>query len=197
MQRKPHSTQIAQHIREVVKKEHPETVEHLVRLMQQKHRLSEQEIIDLMDHAGLRFTKRHARAVPTDLKHYLVTPRARWYWFVIFLCTLTATFILILPEINPVVYVRYLLGSIFVFWLPGYCLVKSLFPGKKHEKSKLIGLSWGISIVLVSMTSFTLHYTPWRIKAMSTSIALLILTLALSTLALFREHQEQYARSGV
>ena len=144
--------------------------------------------MDNVYHAGLRFTKQ-PRPVAVDLKNYLVTTNARWYWFIIALCMLTATVVLILPEINPIVYIRYLLGSVFVLWIPGYCVVKNFFPGKKLEKSELIAMSLGISIVLVPMMAFVLHYTPWGIKTASVTIVILLLTLALSTLAIFREHE--------
>lgn len=180
------STQIGQCIREVVKKEHPETVERLVRLVQQKHSLSEHEIMDIVCHTGLRFTKQPQ--LSSDLKHYMVNIDARWYWSIIALCMLAATFALVLPEINPVVYIRYLLGSVFVFCMPGYCLVKNLFFGKKIGGLETMALSWGTSTVLVPILAFVLHYTPWGITTASVIVVLLILTLALSTLAIFREH---------
>jgi hypothetical protein len=186
--RKTQLAQIGKYVREVVKREHPETVENLTRLVQQKYGLSEQKTMDSVCHAGLCFTKQPTRF--SDLKHYMTTAGARWYWFIMTLCMLTATVVLILPAINPVVYMRYLLGSVFVFWMPGYCLVKSLFPGRKLEKMELIALSLGTSIVLVPMMTFVLHYTPWGIGTVSATVVLIILTVALSSIAIVREHQE-------
>lgn len=186
--KKTQSIRAGQYIREMIEKKHPETVEQLIRLVQQKHRLSEQEIMDIAYHTGIRFTERITRS--SDLKHYMATTNARWYWLIIALCMLTATVVLIIPENHPVVYLRYLLGSVLFFWMPGYGVIKSLFPGKKLEKLELIALSSGTSIFLVPIIAFVLHYTPWGIKTASVTVILLILTLALSTLAFVREYQD-------
>jgi len=185
---KTQSTQIGQYIREVVMKEQPETVERLIMLVQQKYSLPAQEIMGIGCHAGLRFKEHQARSL--DLKHYVASTKARWYWFTIALCMLNATVILILPQIDALVYIRYLLGSVLVFWIPGYCVVKSLFPGKELEKLELVALSLGTSSVLVPLMTLILQYTPWGIKTAPVTIVLLIQALAFSTLALFREHQE-------
>ncbi len=187
------STQIDQYIREVVRKEHPKTVESLIRIVQQKYNLPEQEIMDIIFHARLRFTNQ-LTSVSSGLKRYLATANARWYWFIITLCMLTAIVVLVLPRINPVVYARILLGSVFVFWMPGYCVIKSLFPKKELEKLELVALSWGTSIVLVPLMALVLHYTPWGIKTEAVTMVLLMLTLALSTLAIVREHRFLFIR---
>lgn len=181
-------TQADRYVREIAKKEHPETVERLVRLVQQKYGLSEEEIMNIVQRPGLRLAMHPTRRL--DLKHYVVTANARWYWLIIALSLLTVTVVLILPEIDPVVYLRYVLGSVFVLWMPGYCLVKSLFPGGRLEKLELVALSLGTSILLVPMVAFVLHYTPWGIRTDTVTTLLLTLTLAFSTLAIFREHRD-------
>jgi len=125
-----------------------------------------------------------------DSKHYLISRDARWYWFIIALCMLTAAFVLVLPDIYPFVYLRYLLGSALVFCMPGYALVRNLFSREKYQELELVALSVGTSAVLVPMTAFVLNYTPWGIKKAPVTIVLLILTLTLSTLAIFREHRK-------
>lgn len=129
------------------------------------------------------------------LKRYLLSTNARWYWAIIVFCMLTATSVLVLPKIHPLIYVRVLLGSVLIFWMPGYCMIKSLFPGKKLEKLELIALSLGTSTVLVPMMAYILHFTPSGIKTTPVTLVLLLFSLTLSTLAIFREHQDQSKRA--
>jgi len=45
----------------------------------------------------------------------------------------TAIVVFAIPEnAYPIIYIRYVLGVIFVLWLPGFTLIKALFPTKKE-----------------------------------------------------------------
>jgi len=181
------TTQIVRHVHEIVEKENPETVESLIILVQEKYGLSRKEIMDIVCRAELHFTTHPTRS--SDFQDYVFSANARWYWFTISLSVLTAAIVLVLPEISPIVYFRFLLGSVFVLWMPGYVFVKSLFPQKKLEELERIALSLGTSVALVPMSVLVLHYTPWGIRTGSVITMLLILTLVFSTLAIYRERE--------
>jgi uncharacterized membrane protein len=61
----------------------------------------------------------------------------------------------------PIVYLRYILGSIFILWLPGYTFIKALFPEKELDSIERIALSIGMSIALVPIIGLLLNYTPF------------------------------------
>lgn len=52
-------------------------------------------------------------------------------------------------RVYPLVYARYVLGSIFVLWLPGYTPIKALFLTKEIDNIERIALSIGMSLALV------------------------------------------------
>ena len=127
---------------------------------------------------------------PPKLSTYLKTTEAAWYWITIFLATTTALTVFIIPEnSNPLIYVRYVLGAIFVLFLPGYSLIKALFPGKELDNIERTALSMGISLAIVPLTGLILNYTPWGIRTTPITLTLLTLTIIFATVAIISEHQ--------
>lgn len=143
---------------------------------------------------------------PEKLASYLTSEYAFWYWITIALTIATTIVAFTVPEnAYPLVYIRYVLGTIFVLWLPGYTFTRALFPQHiaftkghtvPHENSeKDIGIieriaqSIGMSLVLVSITGLLLNYTPWGIRLTPVFLSLLPLTIVFATTAMIREYQ--------
>lgn len=188
-------------ILQVVEKEKPKDVEQLTNMVQQKfyspkHKIVEQ-ILRLQSEGKITL-KETPPLIPLKLTEYLHSTQAYWYWTTVILTITTTIFVFTIPEdAYPIVYARYLLGSIFVLFLPGYSLIKALFPTevpiptstKELDNIERIALSIGMSIALVPLVGLLLNYTPWGIRLTPITISLLALTLTLSTAAIIREHQ--------
>lgn len=190
-----------QHILHIVKTNKPATVQVLVKLVQQKYSLSQEEImeqvINLQNQEKLILHEGYSPP-PSTIKDYILSPQAYWYWIIMILALVAATLVFTVPEnAYPIIYVRYILGSIFVLWLPGYSFTKALFP-KEHsvptEKKELNSiertvLSIAMSWALVPIAGLVLNYTPWGIRVTPITISLLALTITFATAAVIREHQ--------
>lgn len=95
------------------------------------------------------------------------------------------------------VYIRYVLGGVFVLWLPGYTFIKALYPTQVPIKTssenldtiERVVLSAGMSIALVPMVGLLLNYTPWGIRLTPVTLSLLGLTLTFALAAIIREYQ--------
>ena len=184
---------IDQHILLTIKERNPETVEQLIKLVQLRHPTPEQEImkhiLDLQNQGKLAL-RNHKTPLPRTVEGYLLTKQATWYWTIIILALTTTTLIFTIPEnAIPIVYARYLLGSIFVLWLPGYTFIKALFPAKELDNIERAALSVGMSLALVPITGLLLNYTPWGIRVTPVTISLLALTTTFASAAIIREHQ--------
>lgn len=134
---------------------------------------------------------------PPKLTTYLKTEQALWYWATIATATITAVIVFTVPEnLNPLSYVRIVLGTIFILWLPGYTFIRALFP--QHEPAKTnaknldtierVSLSLGMSLALVPIVGLLLNYTPWGIRLTPIVLSLLALTIVFATTAAVREH---------
>jgi len=179
---------------DIVKNKNPSTVEQLIKLIQlRRPQTDEEEIVKCilrLERQGKLVFKKECSPFPYTLTSYLGSPQAYWYWVIITLALATTTIIFTIPEnAIPIVYARYLLGSIFVLCLPGYALIKALFPTKELDNIERTALSIGMSLALVPITGLLLNYTPWGIRTTPITLSLLALTITFATAAILREHQ--------
>lgn len=180
-------------IMNAVKNEKPDTIEQLAQAIQEEFFISKEEaikyIVDLNNKAKIKLED---TSFPPTGKGYLFSSRASWYWIIMLLSAATIITVYTIPEnAIPLAYTRYLIGSIFVLFLPGFCLIKALFPRKELDKIESTCLSIGISLTIVTLTSFLLNYTAWGITTTTVTVSFLAITFAFASAALFREYEVQ------
>jgi len=185
--------EIDQFIIQTIKEKKPKNVKQLIKLTQEKFPSPEQEILNrilYLQETEKIHLKPDQTLTPEKLTNYLRSNQAYWYWITIILTLTTALLVFTIPEnAFPLVYARYILGSIFVLWLPGYTLIKALFPEKELDSIERVSLSIGMSLALVPMIGLLLNYTPWGIRITPVTISLLAVTLTFATAAIIRDHQ--------
>ena len=184
------TSNLNEHIVQIVENKHPKTVKQLVELVQQQHQLPQEEIIEhilhLQNEGRLTF-KKDTKPAPSSLRSYLSSSYSYWYWVTITLALVTTTTALTIPEnAIPIVYARYLLGFIFVLFLPGYSLIKVLFPEKEIGNIERAALSMVTSLAIAPITVLILNYTPWGITTTTITLSLLALTTIFATAAIAR-----------
>ena len=102
---------------------------------------------------------------------------------IILLLTLIAYPVVTLTEGVP----RIILGVIVLLIFPGYTLMAALFPSKKSIKGvERAALTFVLSFALVSLTGLILNYTPWGIRLNPIFVAVAIIMLVASGIALLR-----------
>jgi uncharacterized membrane protein len=91
------------------------------------------------------------------------------------------------PSSFPLVAFRWILGSVFVLFIPGFVAVEALFPkGRELDAIERLALSVGLSLALVPLVGLLLNYTPWGIRLDPIMISLTVLTIGLAVVALVR-----------
>lgn len=201
MSKNSKNSEVARTIIRIINESKPQTVEQLVSLARERIQVPEQKIMEtvlrLQSEEKIKLLKRPPPTSP-NLLAYLKTEQALWYWITIATATITAAIVFTIPEdLHPWVYIRYVLGAIFVLWLPGYSFIKALFPMQVPIKLptetldtiERIALSLGMSLALVPIVGLLLNYTPWGIRLTPIVLSLLALTIVFSTTAIIREHQ--------
>lgn len=125
---------------------------------------------------------------PKNLLKYAGSIYSLWFWSVLASVALTIASIYAFPQHSPYIYLRYILGLIFVLYLPGYTLIEALYP-KKEDLSSLerLALSIGLSLALTPLVGLVLNYTPWGIRLKPILVSLSLLTVFLALLALSRK----------
>jgi hypothetical protein len=179
-------------ILEIVKTEEPETVEKLVEMTIQKLGINKDTslklVIELENQGRLRLSQPIV-SIQTEFNAYLFSSHAAWFWIIIALSISTTISVFTIPENSaPYIYIRYILGSVFVVFLPGYSLIKALFPTREIDNIERTALSIGMSLALVPLVGLLLNYTPWGIRLTPVTLSLLSLTTILTTIGLQREY---------
>jgi uncharacterized membrane protein len=148
-------------------------------------------IIDLENEGKLTLKNQEIEA-PERFLDYIRTHHATWFWITLILTVASTLMIMTITEGSYLLlYARYFLGIITVLFLPGYCLIKILYPGREIDKIERVGLSIGTSIAMVPMIGLLLNYTPYGIRLTPLTLSLLTLTILLAITGIFREHQEK------
>jgi archaellum biogenesis protein FlaJ (TadC family) len=187
----------------------PETVNQLVRLTRERlPNVSEQQILDaiaqLQREGKLKLT-REQQQTPLSLKAYLKTFNSFWYWTTLIVTFATVAAVFTIPEnLQPFVIIRYVFGTVFILWLPGYTFIKALFPTQVPVKTssenldsiERVALSIGLSLALVPIVGLLLNYTPWGIRLEPVTLSLTALTLTFATAALLRENETRKKRNS-
>jgi len=114
------------------------------------------------------------------------------FWLVLLAIALTWVSIYAIPSEFPWVIPRWVLGTLFVIFLPGYAFVEALFVNpisKKRELDEIerFALSIGMSLALVPLVGLLLNYTPWGIRLEPIIISLSMLTLICIIVAAYRK----------
>lgn len=115
----------------------------------------------------------YSEPFPTDLKVILA-------WLVLAVAGIYLPFINTSP-------LRVVFALPVVLFIPGYCLIAALFPSKSDlDGIERTALSFGLSIAVVPLIGLGLNYTPWGIRLDPIVISLVIFTVSMLVIALFR-----------
>ncbi len=186
---------------DAINKYHPETVNQLIEIVQKQTSASTQKItnslIELETEDKLIFAEKTPNPNDTPKKPQTLK-KADWYWATLTLISVAIViFSLSTLSLNSsyLLYLRYTFAFILVLFLPGFTFIKLLFGSKmpfnsntKTDYIELIGLSIGISIILVPMVGLALNYTTWGIGFESLTVSLLALTAIFASGAVLREY---------
>ena len=122
--------------------------------------------------------------------------RNLWFYLSVAASLLTVLVAFEIPTNSPLVIARYILGSVFVLFIPGYVTVEALFPkGREMDGIERFALSVGLSLALVPLIGLLLNYTPWGIRLTPIVLSLVIFTVGVAAVGVvrrFRLSQERF-----
>ena len=193
---------LAQTITELIDKEKPHSMQQLIELIKAETSMPAEEIIEQITQLqakGILNLEEPPRPTPQTLSSYLRQTEAYWYWTTIFLAIATAISVFTIAEdAYPAAYIRYILGSVFILFLPGYAFTRALFPkrtpfqtsSKSLDSTIRIALSIGLSLALVPVITLLLDYTPLGVRLTPILLSVLAVTLVSATIGVAREQRE-------
>jgi uncharacterized membrane protein len=186
-------------IAQVINSEHPESVEQLVYIMQTRYFLTKEQVtaalIELEATQKIFFVKSRVQRF-FSIKDYLLSRGALWFWVSIALSTVTALVFFLPTTLFAVAWVRYVLGLMFLAFIPGYAFIKAMFPAdikvplkiSSENQVERVALSLASSLCIAPLVALALNYSPWGIRLEPLTVCLLLLTLAFTFIAGCREY---------
>jgi hypothetical protein len=131
--------------------------------------------------------------------YMLTVTLSGWLWGTIGLTVLAVLSVALVPDVFPINAVRWVLGSIFVLYLPGHALIQLLFPKRTSELDSLerFALSIGLSLALVPLIGLVLNYTPWGIRLNPVVTSLSAFTVLCGVAAAVRGYRQEQAFAQV
>jgi hypothetical protein len=101
---------------------------------------------------------------PSNIASYFVNLENAWFWAITAMVAITILVVFTVTSSN-LLYLRYVLGGVFVLFLPGFLLLLALYPRSGElDTLERVALSIGLSLAIVPLIGLVLNYTPWGIR---------------------------------
>jgi len=164
----------------------PELVNKLVKKERLKFKDAAKAVYVLWKKGGLELLE--PQPVSTLIR-YSISLQSLWFWAVTALVVLTIPMVFYVAS-SPLLYVRYVLGSLFVLYLPGAMLIEALYPRSEDlDGLERLALSIGLSLAVVPLLGLFLNYTPWGIRLTPITISLASFSEVMAVSALIRKYR--------
>jgi hypothetical protein len=195
------SEDIEEIIMQTVLKENPATLSELIDLLETRSTESRnviaKSVLRLQREGKISIQELSSLQAQYNSTTYLKTRASLWFWVTIGLTLGGSLVVFAVPNIGPFANFRYVFASVFVLLLPGFALLKALFPsyavnfGKTDWMDGPIRFAFSVvlSIAVVSVLGLFLDYTPWGINLDTLVVCLSSFTVILSVIALLRERR--------
>ncbi len=188
------SPALEQTIFDAVTRWRPGTVADLVKILREKRgvAVSEEEIVRLVEELEGDGRLRLHKVPPSFASFSEYLRNLEWsldFWIVCLLSALTLIAVSLVPDVFPLVALRWAVGIAFLVFAPGHALIEVLFPrsGELDLLERLV-LSVGASLVLLPLIGLILNYTPFGLRLTPMLVALLSVTLPTALLSAVRKY---------
>jgi len=119
---------------------------------------------------------------------------ALWLEIIVLYTVLTMVTVYFVSGDSPLFVIRYVLGFVFVAFLPGYCLVNILFIGvNRIDSVENVVLSVALSFGITGLAGLFLGLSPIGINFTSITVSLSAIVLGLAAVAFVRKSREPKA----
>ena len=164
----------------------PELVEKLVKDKGLKFKDASKAVYVLWKKGGLNLSEPNP---PSNLWSFALNLESLWFWALTALVVFTVLFVFFV-DASPLLYVRYVLGGVFILFLPGYMLISALYPRSDElDGLERLALSIGLSLAIVPLVGLMLNYTPWGITLTPIMVSLAVFAEALALGALVKKYR--------
>lgn len=162
-------------------KKRPATVAQLARLVREVNPVDEVQFVevvrDMVRNKSLLLDE-PSYEIETSLDYLFTITLSGWLWMALGGVALSLFVVMLSSDTFPWVIPRWIIGSVFVLYLPGYGLLQLLFPkGSDLDSLERFALNIGLSLAVVPLIGLLLNFTPWGIRLVPIAVSLGIFTI--------------------
>lgn len=174
--------------------ENPRTVRDLFQIIKlRRPKISEEEFINTireLKESGTLMLEPATLQINSYPAYFKLQDENAWLYLVALLTLSTFLAIYVMPSTYPLIIFRWIIGSMFVLFLPGYVTIQALFPkGKELDSIERLALTIGLSLAITPLIGLLLNYTPWGIRLDPIVAALSMFTLGIGMAGSFRKYR--------
>ena len=127
---------------------------------------------------------------PKNFEEYVIRlDYSLWFWIVLGLTTLTT--IIALCGSAGLTYIKYILGAIYVMFLPGYVTIEAIYSNSAEIKSlEMFTLGIILSIAIVTLLGFIINLVIGGVILIAILAALDLYIVTLSLYMLYKKYTE-------
>jgi hypothetical protein len=184
---------------DTIKSSHPKTVRELAQIVSTSSTFAEEDLVYIikdMVKDGSITIEEPIYEIESSWDYLLTPTLSAWLWAVLGATALALVVIFFIPDIFPLVIIRWLPSSMLVLFLPGYVFLQLLFSRKAEiDTIERFALSVGLSLALVPLIGLLLNYTPFGIRLIPIVASLSIFTLVFAAAAATKGYLKAKQRS--
>jgi len=193
MKEEEQNEEIKNIIIETIKNNNPKTTSELINYIQKQYNFNENillnKILELNKLEIINFKKEDIKR-PIKFTAYLFSKYSSWFWMIIVFNIINIIIITSIKTDNhPYIYIRYISGMLFLFFIPGFSLIKLLSIERNINNFEKTLLSIGCSIAIIPITGLLLNYIEIQITIYSIVFILVFLATIFSGIAIFEEYR--------
>jgi uncharacterized membrane protein len=165
----------------------------VLNIAQKLYNISEEDAIKallvLKKDKKITFINRNKETI-TTLTSFLLSKKSNWYKITLLISIISLLSSLLLNSNTSLVYLRYFFGFIMIFFIPGYSILILIGLSNETDEIYLLTFSIGISIIVVSVISLVLNFSPFKMSYLSIIFSLFGITFLSLNSGLLMEYQK-------
>jgi hypothetical protein len=180
-------------VQKIIKEKHPSTVGQLAQQIKTVSNVDDDDLVSVirkMVHEGSLTLAEPSYPNETLIDYFLTPSLSGWFWITTLITALAVLILRTAPNLSALEIPRWILGSLFVLYLPGYALIRFLLPdNSKMDSVEKYTLNVVASFTVVALAGVLLEYAQLGINLTTVTSSMSIFVLLFIIAAAIRDHQ--------
>ena len=180
-------------IKDKIAKEKPTDLENLLDSLIIETKMEKEELLSEiieMSNSGQINLIAPEKQPPRNLIPYLFSRENLWFWEILITSIATLNAVILIPLNSSFTPLRYILGSVFLLFLPGYSFMHALFPLQQTNMETIL-LSLGMSLAMLPLIAILLNLTSLGLGVTPVILSLLLSIVTFSLIGIVRGYYKR------